>query len=180
MSRGKQFPLTLAVHQDDKNLQGIQLFWSFQNQYPSYKDSDGCGNMQKTNIQSFQIDGAHHEGEMLYLAIYTFAAYAKVCLACSFEHQSAIKILNVHLGHEHDDGPTTKKRRAPRLFQPKGDKNTTTLRQFKRDYQDQVSTMIVDKARFKTFRLRVREYKDELQQLEDKQKNLGRWMKLKE
>jgi len=119
--------------------------------------------MQKTNIQSFEIDGAHHEGEILYVAIYTFAANAKVCLAYSFEHQSATKILNVHLGHEHDDGPTTKRRRGTRLFQPRGDKNTATLRQFKRDYQDQVSTMIVDKSKFKTFRLRVKEYKDELQ-----------------
>jgi hypothetical protein len=52
-SGGKSSPLTLAIHQNDKNLQGIQIFWSFENQYPSHKDSDGCGNMQKTNIQSF-------------------------------------------------------------------------------------------------------------------------------
>ena len=97
------------------------------------------------------------------MAIYTFAKRAKVCLACSFEHQSAIKILNVHLGHEHEDGPTTKRRRGTRLFQPKLDKNATTLRQFKRDYQDQVATMIVDKTKFKTFRLKVKEYKGELQ-----------------
>jgi len=82
------------------------------------------------------------------VAIYTFAKHAKVQLAYSFGHESAIKVLNVHLGHEHDDGPTTTKKRGNRLFQPKLDKNAQTLRQFKRDYQDQVSNMVHDKTKF--------------------------------
>jgi hypothetical protein len=142
-------------------------------------DSEGSGNMQKSNLESFYIEGTHHEGETLYVAIYTLAKHAKVCLSYSFEHESAIRILNAHLGRDHDDGPIITKK-TTRLFEPRLNKNAQTLRTFKRDYQDQVSTMVHDKSKFKKFRQQVKEYKGELQQLQDKQQNNDRWKKLKE
>ena len=90
----RTFPLYIGIQHDDKSQKGIQVFWSFTEQYPCEKNNQGEVSLQNTVTESMiTIEKAHCHAQV-YLGIYSYSEFVNVYMCHSFINTSCKKVLS--------------------------------------------------------------------------------------